>query len=71
MTGSAPGLWRITVDGTRCQGSGVCAGLAPEYFQLGADDKSHPIVTLASQNLQPVAECCPAEAISVTPEQVR
>lgn len=52
-------------------GFGGLRGLAPEYFELGADDKSHPLVTLANQNLQPVAECCPAEAISVTPEQVR
>lgn len=60
--------WRIEVDQEACQGAGVCVGLAPEYFELGPDQKSHPKRAVVEEHLSAVAECCPSEAISVTAE---
>jgi ferredoxin len=64
-----PTRWRIQVDGNLCQGSGVCAGIAPEYFAFGPDDKSYPIQTLVAEAVPPVVECCPSGAISITEEE--
>ena len=35
-------MWRVSVDSS-CIGSGVCVGVAPEYFALGEDERSHPV----------------------------
>ena len=61
-----PARWRIEIDKSRCQGSGVCVGLAPEYFGLGQDHKSYPRQDMAGEIVVSVAECCPSEAIILT-----
>jgi ferredoxin len=64
---AAPARWRLEIDTERCQGSGVCVGLAPEYFSFGPDRKSRvrrPLV--ADEDIAAAAECCPAEAIILT-----
>jgi ferredoxin len=61
-----PARWRIEIDKNRCQGSGVCVGLAPEYFELGPDQKSYPRQAVAGEIVASVAECCPSEAIILT-----
>jgi ferredoxin len=63
-----PARWRIEVDKDVCQGSGVCIGLAPEYFEFGPDQKSRPRQAVVAEPPRAVAECCPSEAISITAE---
>jgi ferredoxin len=58
--------WHLEVDRERCIGSGLCAGTAPEAFEL-ADDRSRPIHPRVDPDeaLLLVAENCPVEAITV------
>jgi ferredoxin len=63
-----PTRWRIEVDKDSCQGSGVCIGLAPQYFEFGPDEKSRPRQAVVDEHLLAVAECCPSEAISLIAE---
>jgi len=68
--------YRIKVDHDSCIGSGMCVGLAPDYFEL--DDENyqslpiHKIVDVDKVCAEDVttvleaAECCPAEAIIIT-----
>lgn len=60
------GPWRVSVDAGTCIGSGICAGSAPEYFQLEGVT-SRPVrdeVDPADEVLN-AAESCPVEAILV------
>jgi ferredoxin len=60
----------VTVDLTRCIGSGMCTKIAPEIFALGGEGKA---VVLMNEPSTPehrdaatdAAECCPTEAISL------
>jgi ferredoxin len=58
--------WRISVDGSRCIGSGLCAATAPEYFRLEGK-VAKPVVEQAAPDeaIRDAADCCPAEAIEV------
>ena len=62
-----PSRYRITVDRTACQGSGLCTGIAPDYFVLDADYVSRPReeVVDADEVVVDAAVCCPTEAITV------
>jgi ferredoxin len=58
--------WRISVDGDRCIGSGLCAANAPGSFRV-VDGRSEPVtdrVTPADDVIE-AADLCPMEAISV------
>jgi ferredoxin len=66
-----PMRWRIEIDKDSCQGSGVCVGLAPDYFELGPDQKSRPRQATVDESVSSVAECCPSEAIILIAEEVR
>jgi ferredoxin len=59
--------YRITVDRSVCQGSGLCAGVASEYFALDGTHRSAPLLEVvdADDAVLDAAECCPTEAISV------
>ena len=60
--------YRIQVDHGLCQGSGLCAGIAPEHFELGSDYKSRPrheVVDADTDTVRDAAECCPLEAITL------
>ncbi|MEU8584917.1 ferredoxin [Streptomyces abikoensis] len=60
--------WRVTVDRTRCVGSGQCAGVAPGAFRLDATTRrSHPVTeeTAPADELLAAAECCPVEAVAI------
>lgn len=65
-----PTRWRIEIDKDSCQGSGVCVGLAPEYFELGPDRKSRPRQAVVGEHIVSVAECCPSEAIALIAEEM-
>jgi ferredoxin len=59
--------WKLAVDRFVCIGSGLCAGTAPRYFQLGLDRRSHPVFSLIDPDNEvlDVAISCPVEAITV------
>ncbi|MEV0425425.1 ferredoxin [Micromonospora sp. NPDC049836] len=59
--------WRLHVDPTRCIGSGICAGIAPDHFVL-VDGLSRPLVEriLAAEAVLDAADSCPMEAIIVS-----
>jgi ferredoxin len=58
--------WTVTVDHNVCAGSGSCAALAPQYFELD-DGASHPVNELVEpdDSVIDAAETCPTGAISV------
>ena len=61
---------RITIDATKCMGSGNCLFWAPGAFDLGDDDVAvvvDPTAATERQILQAV-EGCPTQAISVSKE---
>ncbi|MEV4757363.1 ferredoxin [Micromonospora sp. NPDC049559] len=58
--------WRVGVDPRRCIGTGICAGTAPEHFQL-VGGLSTPLADVV-EPADPVidaADSCPVEAITV------
>lgn len=59
--------WRVTVDRTRCVGSGLCAGVAPGAFWLDERRRSRPVGewTAPSEAVLEAAEGCPVEAIAI------
>ena len=59
--------WRLHVDPTRCIGSGICAGVAPQHFVL-VDGLSRPVAEriAADESVLDAAESCPLEAIIVS-----
>lgn len=58
--------WLIEVDRRACIGSGMCAGTAPEHFEL-RDGCSHPLRSPVrpADEVRDAAESCPVEAITV------
>ena len=61
-------MWRITVDHT-CIGSGSCAGIAPDRFELDdVEGRAHPVTPDVAPDDEAVLDAvasCPMEAISV------
>lgn len=56
-----------TVDQYLCIGCGVCVGLCPKVFRMGADGKSGVYQTVTEETLSQVQEAidsCPVTAIS-------
>jgi ferredoxin len=59
--------YRIEVDHNACQGTGMCAGIAPDHFELGSDYLARPMLPVVDADAVVVdaAECCPMEAITL------
>ncbi|HIT25406.1 MAG TPA: ferredoxin [Candidatus Enterenecus avicola] len=58
---------KATVDQYLCIGCGVCVGLCPQVFCMGADGKSGVYRPVTEETLSPVQEAmdsCPVTAIS-------
>ena len=57
--------WQVSVDRVVCLGSGMCAALAPELFEL--DDFANPVKPDIEPNELALgaADQCPAQAIMV------
>ena len=60
-------MWRVSVNDT-CIGSGGCIGIAPRYFRLDDNERSHPVsaVVVPDDAVLDAAATCPMEAILVT-----
>ncbi|HEX2701188.1 MAG TPA: ferredoxin [Acidimicrobiales bacterium] len=60
---------KVAVDLDRCQGNGVCAGKAPEVFEVGPDGRAvvvdrEPRPHL-HRSLRDAVRRCPTQAITV------
>jgi len=58
---------RVIVDLDRCEANGVCAGIAPEVFELDDDDNLTVLQEAPSEELrarlEQAALSCPKQAI--------
>lgn len=67
MAGAVSATWRVQVDGGRCVGSGMCAGVAPRHFTLDGERSRPASATVgADDGVLAAAECCPMEAITIS-----
>ena len=58
--------WSIEVDGGVCIGSGMCAALLPETFELdGATARAVTETVEPDETVLDAADSCPAMAITV------
>ncbi|MFI5761978.1 MULTISPECIES: ferredoxin [unclassified Streptomyces] len=58
--------WTVRVDRQLCQGSGICAGSAPEVFVLDEDlARPREDGTPPDERVLDAADMCPAQAITV------
>jgi ferredoxin len=56
--------WRIEVDHGACMGTGICAGVAPDVFQVVDGRSVPPAGTVpADENVLDAVESCPMEAL--------
>ncbi|RLU82306.1 cytochrome [Streptomyces griseocarneus] len=59
--------WHVTVDRGRCMGSGICAALAPELFELdGERSRALNAEIPPGETALDAADSCPALAITIT-----
>ncbi|HEY2932499.1 MAG TPA: ferredoxin [Acidobacteriota bacterium] len=63
--------WKITVDHSKCIGSGICVSEAPNTFAL--DDSGLSVVTNPAgdpeKSIRDAAQGCPTEAITIVDEK--
>jgi ferredoxin len=61
---------KVTVDNDLCEANGVCAGLAPEVFDLDDEDHLHILLPDVPARLADVARravgSCPKTALRLT-----
>jgi ferredoxin len=60
---------RVIVDWSLCDGNGVCAGIAPEVFDVDDELKLHILNETPSESMRPQVEqaviSCPRLAITL------
>lgn len=63
---------RITVDPTKCMGSGNCVFWAPGVFDIGDDNVSYVVDRDAATErlIEKAAEGCPTQAITLVVDDV-
>jgi ferredoxin len=63
---------KVTVDPDICLGCGICEGICPDVFSLGAQPFAivllDPVPESYREDVNDAAEQCPEEAIRVTEE---
>ncbi|HEY2061597.1 MAG TPA: ferredoxin [Amycolatopsis sp.] len=59
--------WHVEVDEHTCIGSGMCASLMPEVFELeGATARARAETVEPDETVLDAADSCPAMAITIT-----
>jgi ferredoxin len=60
---------KVVVDPDTCLGCGICEGLAPDVFSLGAEPYAVVLLNPVPENLQEAvrdaADQCPEESITI------
>ena len=62
-------MFSVIVDGDVCENNGLCEGIAPELFQLSADDAQpvqvlrDPVEDALRDRAQEAVRACPKQAI--------
>lgn len=63
---------KIIVDRERCDGNGVCMGIAPEVFEVRDDDFLYVLDETPPESLrakiEEAVQRCPKQAISIVDE---
>lgn len=63
---------RVIVDPDTCLGCGICEGIAPDVFNLGAEPYAvvllNPVPEKYHADVKEAVEQCPEEAISIAEE---
>ena len=58
--------WRVEVDGRACIGSGMCAALLPEVFELSGPQARVRVDEIEeNETVLDAADSCPSAAITV------
>ncbi|OBF24858.1 ferredoxin [Mycobacterium sp. ACS4331] len=55
---------RVEVDRDLCESNAVCVGIAPDIFELGADD----LVTVLGEDVPPARKEAVREAVTLCPK---
>ena len=59
--------WRVEVDGEACMGSGMCAALLPDVFELSGSYARVRVDEVGeNETVLDAADSCPAMAITVS-----
>jgi ferredoxin len=60
---------KIAVDYTLCESNAICAGLAPDVFEIDENDKMRLLDASPPESMRPVIEhavrSCPRTALSI------
>jgi ferredoxin len=60
---------KVFVDPDTCMGCGICVGIAPDVFSLGAEPYAtvnlNPVPAKLEADVRDAADQCPEEAISI------
>jgi ferredoxin len=60
---------KVVLDRGRCEGNAICAALAPDVFEMDADDLAEVSVPepdeARRQDVQRAVDACPRTAISI------
>lgn len=60
---------QVAVDYDLCEANGICAGIAPEVFELDDDDNLHlldPTVTARNESrIRQAVDSCPRNALRI------
>lgn len=61
---------KLVVDPNRCVGAGMCALIAPEYFDQDEDGRINPLRTVDTidEPVRRAADSCPSGAVRIITE---
>lgn len=59
--------WEVSIDRHECMASGMCAGVAPDLFELG-EEYAQPVAPAIPEDERALdaADSCPATAITIS-----